>query len=61
MWKVHKPSKTEPNIIMLIFANFKILGDAKIMKTSALTPSKYKSRPLLSQTYMFDFDVNVWS
>ena len=44
---------------MLIYVNFKILGDAKIMKTRAFTLSKYKSRPLLSQTYMFDLDVNV--
>ena len=32
MWKVHKPSKTEKNIFMLIYVNFKIFGDAKIMK-----------------------------
>ena len=32
MRKVHKPSKTEKNIFMLIYVNFKIFGDAKIMK-----------------------------
>ena len=31
------------------------------LKTRAFTPSKYKPRPLLSRTYMFDLDVNVWS
>ena len=32
MFEVHKSSKTEKHTFMLIYVNFKIFGDAKIMK-----------------------------
>ena len=36
----------------------KLPGNLRLLKTWAFTPSKQKWRPLLSQTYMFDLDVN---